>query len=171
MSLGGKSAGGQEERPPSHEYALVASNSRIGENVRIGPFSVVGHEGDEPVTIGDDTTLEDHVFVEPGAVIGANCMIEDHCRIGRGSIITDGSRIRSGVRGAGDTGKRHAVPSPQSARDQATSPISPKALVASNAVRGDDVEIGPFAIVGWETEPPVRLGARNQSLAIRVDRT
>lgn len=141
--------------------AMVASNARLEAGVRIGPYAVVGREGDEPVSIGQDTVVKDHVLVEPGAIIGAECVIEDHCRIGRGSVIASGSWIRAGLRGSGDTTKRHAAPSP-AVTERTDAPISPHALVASNVVCGIGVEIDAFAIVGWENEEPVRIGARTK---------
>ena len=144
--------------PPNFsELALVASNAELGANVRIGPFSVIGREGAEPVAIGDDTIIEDHVVVEPGAHIGARCVIGDHCRIGGGSVVAPGSRISSGIPRSGDARRRHEAPSP-AASSGPEAPISPHALVALNASLGQGVEIGPFAIVGWDGEEPVKIG-------------
>lgn len=144
------------DAPAFSELPLVAPETRRGRDVRIGPFSMVGREGSDPVTIGDRTVIEDHVLIEPGVTIGEDCVIEDHCRIGRGSVLPPGTRIRSGVRGTDDTGRRHAAPAPSAGPEDAA--VSPRALVASSTVLGEGVEIGPFAIVGWEGEPAVTLG-------------
>ena len=141
--------------------ATIATNAVVKANVRIGPYTVVGREGDEPVSIGEATVIEDHVLVEPGASIGPNCIIEDHCRIGRGSTIAAGSRIRSGIRGSDDTAKRHAAPSP-AATASMNAPVSSHALVASNVECAAGVQIDAFAIVGWEGEERVRVGARTK---------
>lgn len=143
------------------ELPLVATNTLRGVDVSIGPFSMIGREGAEPVRIGDRTVIEDHVLVEPDVIIGEDCIIEDHCRIGRGSVLAPGTRIRSGLRGSDDTARRHATPSPIGSGPEG-GPVSPQALVASNVDKGDDVQIGPFAIVGWEGEEPVVLGARTK---------
>ena len=143
------------------ELALVASNTVLGDGVLIGPFSMIGREGAEPVRIGDRTVIEDHVLIEPDVVIGEACVIEDHCRIGRGSVLAAGTRIRSGLRGSDDTARRHAAPLPRGGGPE-DAPVSPRALVASNVVLGEGVEIGPFAIVGWEGEEPVELGAKTK---------
>jgi UDP-3-O-[3-hydroxymyristoyl] glucosamine N-acyltransferase len=145
-----------EEELSFSELPLVAPGTNRGCDVRIGPFSMVGREGSDPVTIGDRTVIEDHVLIEPGVIIGEDCFIEDHCRIGRGSVLPAGTRMRSGVRGSDDTGRRHAAPAPVSGPENAS--VSPRALVAGSTVLGEGVEIGPFAIVGWEGEPPVTLG-------------
>lgn len=155
---GRRSPAAGAEPPPFSELALIASNAVIGGGVRIGPFSVIGREGGEPVTIRDGAVIADHVVIEPGAMIGAGCTIGDHCRIGRGSVIVAGSTISSGILRSADVGARNAAPSPASTAP-ADAPISPHALVASNVEVGDGVEIGPFAIVGWDGEPPVSLGA------------
>lgn len=139
------------------ELPLIAENTIRGTGVIIGPFSVIGEEGAEPVKIGDRTIIEDHVLIEPGVSIGCDCVIEDHCRIGRGSVLPNGTRIRSGVRGIWDRDPRHAALMVGSKKE--VSGISPHALVASSTVLGEGVEIGPFAIVGWDGEPPVTLGA------------
>lgn len=150
---------GEESRkgePAFSELPLIASDTVRGIEVRIGPFSMVGREGSEPVIIGDRTVIEDHVLIEPGVTIGDDCVIEDHCRIGRGSVLPHGTRIRSGIRGADDTDCRHTASSESSSEEKA---VSPRALVAKSTVLGEGVVIGPFAIVGWEGEPPVTIGA------------
>jgi UDP-3-O-[3-hydroxymyristoyl] glucosamine N-acyltransferase len=139
------------------ELPMIASNTVRGADVMIGPFSMIGREGAEPVTIGDRTVIEDHVLVEPGVTIGEDCIVEVHCRIGKGSILASGSRIRSGIRGSDDASRRHRAPLPQEGAEDAA--ISPRALIASNVEIGDGVQIGPFAIVGWEGQAPVKLGA------------
>ena len=147
-----------EDDPPVSNLALVARGTQLGAHVRIGPFTLIGREGDEPVEIGEGTVIGTHVLVEPGAKIGIDCVIANYSRIGRGSVIAPRSEIHMG----GPMAKRPAWPhSPTLQTDEdADRPISGYALVASNVELGEEVEIGPFAIVGWEGEEPVRLGAR-----------
>lgn len=156
MSRGSPRVGA--DPPAFSELALIASNAVLGQDVRIGPFCVIGREGADPVVIGDRTVIEDHAVVEPGAAIGEDCVVGSHCRIGRGSELAPGTRISSGVPRSAHVAARNAVPSPAST-DGEDAPISPHALVASNAEIGDGVEIGPFAIVGWDGEEPVTIGA------------
>jgi UDP-3-O-[3-hydroxymyristoyl] glucosamine N-acyltransferase len=141
--------------------ATVASNVTLGADVRIGPFAVVGRDGDDPVSIGEGTVLEDHVLIEPGCEVGADCVIEDHCRIGRGSVVAAGSRIRSGVRRSNHRGQRHRAPAAGASRGPG-GPVSPHALLASNVVLGTGAEVDAFAIVGWEGEAEVRIGDRTK---------
>lgn len=144
--------------PLFSELALIATNAVIGADVRIGPFCVIGREGAEPVVIGDRTVVGDHAVIEPGATIGPDSTIGAHCRIGRGSVVAAKSSISSGVVRSLDAEARASAPSPASTT-RANAPISPHALVASNVEFGDDVEIGPFAIVGWDGEEPVKIGS------------
>ncbi len=49
-----------------HPTAVIEASARIGNNVRIGAFSYVGHN----VVIGDDCILETHVAIKGPATIG-----------------------------------------------------------------------------------------------------
>jgi UDP-N-acetylglucosamine acyltransferase len=49
-----------------HPTAIVSPHARIGKNVRIGPFCVVGAE----VELGDDCVLHSHVVIEGHSKIG-----------------------------------------------------------------------------------------------------
>lgn len=148
---------------PISQLALV-TNAELGTDVRIGPFSVIGREGDEPAIIGDRTIIEDHVLVEPGTVIGADCLIEDHCRIGRGSVVASGSRVSSGILRTQHTAARHQAPDQTTQGIPSTEAVSDRALVAGNVVLGRGVQVGPFAIVGWVNEEPVKVGSGTRIL-------
>lgn len=54
-----------------HQLAIVHPEAKIGENVEIGPFSVI----DRDVEIGDGTVIMNNVTVMNGARIGRNCRI------------------------------------------------------------------------------------------------
>jgi UDP-N-acetylglucosamine acyltransferase len=58
-----------------HPLAIVAPGARLGENVSIGPYSII----DEQVTIGDDCVIHAHVRV---------C---DHTRLGKGNSVHQGA--------------------------------------------------------------------------------
>lgn len=51
--------------------AYIEEGAQIGENVKIGPFSVIHSD----VVIGDGTVIENNVTIFPGARIGKNCHI------------------------------------------------------------------------------------------------
>jgi len=61
-----------------HSTAFVSPGARLGADVEIGPFCVVG----EDVTIGDGTRLISHVTVEGRTTIGKRCTIYPFASIG-----------------------------------------------------------------------------------------
>ncbi len=61
-----------------HPTAVVDPGAEIGENVRIGPYCVIGAE----VEIGEGTTLDSHVAVSGPAIIGRDNRFFPFCVIG-----------------------------------------------------------------------------------------
>lgn len=61
-----------------HATAVVDPRARVGRDVRIGPYCVVGPE----VTLGDGTELKAHVHVEGLTEIGPHCVIFPFASIG-----------------------------------------------------------------------------------------
>jgi len=88
-----------------HPTAIVHHTAELGENVRIGPYSVIGAE----TRIGDGSRIESNVVIEPWVQIGRNCHImsgavlggvpQDHKFAGERSylIIGDNNIIREFV--------------------------------------------------------------------------
>ena len=64
--------------PDIHPTAIVGSGTKIGENVRIGPYCVVEDE----VTLGDGTELKSHVVVAGRTTLGKNCQIFPFASVG-----------------------------------------------------------------------------------------
>src|ERR1700747_2082893 len=58
--------------------AVVSAGARMGQNVRIGPFSVVG----DGVELGDDCVLEPHAVVRGPARIGRKNVFDSFCSVG-----------------------------------------------------------------------------------------
>jgi len=54
-----------------HPTALIHPDAQIGENVTIGPFSIV----EENVRIGADTVIYSHVRIARGTTVGPGCKI------------------------------------------------------------------------------------------------
>jgi len=54
-----------------HPTAIVSEKARIGDNVTIGPFTVI----EDDVEIGDNTEIRSHCFFANGARIGKDCRI------------------------------------------------------------------------------------------------
>lgn len=74
------------------EGCLVGSNTRIGEFLAARIHSVISH----------DVTVEDYVFIGPGAVIGGHATLERGCLIGAGAIVMKMRTVGAGsVVGAG----------------------------------------------------------------------
>jgi UDP-N-acetylglucosamine acyltransferase len=63
--------------PAIHGSALIDPAARLGQGVRIGPWSLVGPD----VELGDGTEVGAHAVLEGRVVVGARC------RIGHGAII------------------------------------------------------------------------------------
>jgi UDP-3-O-[3-hydroxymyristoyl] glucosamine N-acyltransferase len=63
--------------------AVVAESAKLGDNVSLGHFSVIG----EDVVIGNNVTIFHGVSIEAGSVVGDDCIIYPNV------AIYDGSRI------------------------------------------------------------------------------
>ncbi|MFC1467697.1 acyl-ACP--UDP-N-acetylglucosamine O-acyltransferase [Verrucomicrobiota bacterium] len=61
-----------------HSTAIINDGAVIGENVKIGPYCVIGSD----VTIGDGTELYSHVVVDGYTFIGNDCKLHPFARIG-----------------------------------------------------------------------------------------
>lgn len=75
--------------------ASIASSAKIGENVYIAPYAVIG----EGVVIGNNTQVHANAVIGDYAKVGDNCIIYPHatvyheCRIGNNVILHAGSVI------------------------------------------------------------------------------
>jgi len=61
-----------------HPTAIVSNKAEIGNNVTIGPFSII----EDDVTIGDNTTINSNVLIANGARLGKNCIIHKGAVLG-----------------------------------------------------------------------------------------
>ena len=61
-----------------HKTAIIDSNSKISQNVTVGPYSVIGPN----VEIGDGTVIQSHVNITGNTKIGANNKIYPYASIG-----------------------------------------------------------------------------------------
>ncbi len=81
--------------PGIHLQALVAPSAKLGKDVSIGAFSIIGDDTE----IGDNTVVFPLVSIYPGAKIGSQCLIHSHTslreniRIGSHVIIHNGCVI------------------------------------------------------------------------------
>ena len=95
----------------SHPTAIVAPDAQVGASTQIGPYCVIGVDGDdEPVSIGESAIIRSHCVVYRGARIGNRLalghgvlvreatVIGDDVSIGSHSVIEHHVTIGAGVR-------------------------------------------------------------------------
>ena len=149
-----------------HETAVISPNAKLGNNVTVGPFSVIGDD----VVLGDDCRVESHVVIKgPSHIgrgnhfyqftsIGEDCQDKKYAGERTELIIGDNNVFREGV-----TVHRGTV------QDQSVTRIGNDNLVMVNAHIAHDcvigngtilannvavaghVEIGDYAILGGTT--------------------
>lgn len=68
-----------------HATAVLAEGVKLGKNVSIGPFCVIGSE----VQIKDNSTISNHVFIGNNAIIGKDALIYSGVRIGSKVYVGD----------------------------------------------------------------------------------
>jgi UDP-3-O-[3-hydroxymyristoyl] glucosamine N-acyltransferase len=73
--------------PGVHAMTAVASDVRLGQDVAVGPFVVVG----AGATIGDRTVIYPNVTIGPGVRIGDDCVI--HANVSIRERVTIGHRV------------------------------------------------------------------------------
>jgi len=73
-----KNAGVIKEKRGIHSTVLIGNNCNLGENIYIGPYSVI----EDGVIIGHDTKIGNNVHVYENVRIGANVLIDSGCVIG-----------------------------------------------------------------------------------------
>jgi len=87
--------------PGIHKTAIVPASCKIGKDVAIGPFVVLG----ERVSIGSGTVIRPHTFIGEETEVGSRCIIHSNVsiyhqvKIGNHVILHSGARI--GVDGFG----------------------------------------------------------------------
>ncbi len=80
--------------PGVHPTAVIASSARVGVDVRVDAYAVIGDE----VVIGDRAWVGSHVVVGHGAHIGADTHLYPHVTLYDGTVVGDRSAIHSGTR-------------------------------------------------------------------------
>ena len=61
-----------------HETAIISKNAKLGENVSVGAYSIIGDD----VEIGDNTVIHSHVVVKGPSIIGKNNEIFQFSSVG-----------------------------------------------------------------------------------------
>jgi UDP-3-O-[3-hydroxymyristoyl] glucosamine N-acyltransferase len=135
-----------------HATAVVADDARIGDEVSIAPFVVIG----AGAQIGARTVLHPHVVVGAGAVVGPDCLL--HARVSIRERVVIGARcvLQDGaVVGSDGFGFAH--------RDDGTHEKIPQ---VATVVLEDDVEIGANTTIDRPAvgETRVRHGTKIDNL-------
>ncbi len=103
-----------ENTPAIHPTAQIDSTAKIGKNVEIGAYCVIGRNAE----IKDNSKLHSHVVIEHNVKIGANSVIFPHVYIGHGTLIGNFCEIKPhctiGSEGYGfahdEKGKHYRIP-------------------------------------------------------------
>jgi acetyltransferase-like isoleucine patch superfamily enzyme len=96
-----------------HETAIVAEDARLGANLEIGPYALVGVSGSHdlgPVALGPECVIRSHCVVYRasefgistvlghGVLVRENCTFGDRVSIGSHSVIEHSVKMGDGVR-------------------------------------------------------------------------
>jgi acetyltransferase-like isoleucine patch superfamily enzyme len=137
----------QDGGTPVGEYACVASDVKLGRDVRLGKFiNLYG------CSVGDETRIGAFVEIQKNASIGKRCKISSHTFICEGVTIEDHVFVGHGVTFVNDTFPRATTPGGelQTASDWTVESTRVKtgASIGSGATILSNVTIGERAIVG-----------------------
>lgn len=159
-----------------HPTAIVEDGARIGDDVRIGPWSVVGAD----VELGDGVELFSHVVVTGHTTVGAGTRIWPFASIGhRPQDLKYAGEVSYLEIGAGNSIREHVTINPGTAGGGLTTRVGDGGLfmvgahighdcrigngviMANNATLAGHVEIGDNAILGGlsAVHQFVRIGA------------
>jgi UDP-N-acetylglucosamine acyltransferase len=159
-----------------HPAAIVDDGATLGDNVSVGPFSIIGSN----VTLQDGVSVKAHVVVEGRTSIGANSVIfpfasighqpqdlkyrgeESELIVGANTVIREHVTMNPGTTAGGlvtSTGSNCLfMVGAHVAHDCR---IGDHVILVNNATLGGHVEIGDYAIVGGMSaiHQFVRIGA------------
>lgn len=159
-----------------HPTAIIENGARIGENVTIGPYSVIGSQ----VLLGDNVRLHSHVVLDGITSVGANTEIFPFASIGsrtqdkkyegepaelivgKNNVIREHVTMNPGTKGGGmktivgDNGL--FMVATHVAHDCI---IGNNVIMANNATLGGHVHVGDYAVIGGlaAVHQFVRIGA------------
>ncbi|TXF88556.1 UDP-3-O-(3-hydroxymyristoyl)glucosamine N-acyltransferase [Neolewinella aurantiaca] len=119
-------------------HAAVEDTATLGDNVRIGKFSVV----EQGAVIGEGTVILDQVYIGPNVTIGKDCVLYPGVRVLRDCVLGDNCVLHANVVIGGD-GFGFA-PDPETGRYNKVPQIG-------NVVLHDRVEIGASTTIDRAT--------------------
>lgn len=145
-----------------HKTAIVSPKAELGDNVKIGPFTVV----EDGVVIGDNTEIQSSVLLAEGTVLGKNVRVFHGAAIGSvpqdlkfggektQAIIGDGTTIREYVTFNRGTKYHNRSECGKNCLLMAYSHVAHDCLIGDNVIMANSVnlaghvEIHDYAILG-----------------------
>ncbi|MDR1915913.1 MAG: acyl-ACP--UDP-N-acetylglucosamine O-acyltransferase [Synergistaceae bacterium] len=126
-----------------HPTAIVSPDAIIGNNVRIGPYSII----DARAKIGDGTTIESFVHVTSFAEIGRNCHIFEYTAIGGTPQDHDFGNEISYVRIADDVILRENITIHRATGEGCETVVGQGTMLMEGCHLGHNVNIGKYCTV------------------------
>ena len=146
-----------------HATAVISESAKIGNNVSIGPFTVIGSK----VEIKDNSTLASHVSIGDNAIIGKDALIHSGVRIGSKVIVGNGFICHSNST-IGSDGFSFVSPDGGGVEEVRKSGSTKEIYKVSSYVRiaslgsvkiGNDVEIGAGSAIDRGTIVDTEIGS------------
>ncbi len=137
-----------ERAPGIHPTAVIGSNVRLGQDVHVGPWTVIENDS----VIGDRAVIEAQVFIGQRAELGEACHIYPQVTIREGCKLGQRVILHSGVRIGGDGYGYNPVLQPNGT-------ITIEKIPQLGIVElGDDVEVGCNATIDRARFGRTRIG-------------
>lgn len=145
-----------------HKTAIVSPKAEIGENVKVGPFTVI----EDGVIVGDNCDIKSSVLLAEGTVLGKNVNIFHGAAIGSApqdlkfggektkAIVGDGTTIREYVTFNRGTTYHNRSECGKNCLLMAYSHVAHDCLIGNNVIMANSVnlaghvEVDDFAILG-----------------------
>jgi acetyltransferase-like isoleucine patch superfamily enzyme len=135
---------------------LIDETAEIADDVRLGPFAVVGAN----VVIGAGTRIGAHVVIHDGTVLGAGCEVQDGAVLGKSPKLARSSTASTAAPAPLEIGDRAVVCC--GAIVFAGARLGEAVIVGDQAYVRERAEIGAGTVVGRGStvDNDVRIGAR-----------
>lgn len=159
-----------------HPTAIIESGARIGQNVKIGPYCVIGAD----VTLDDNVTLVSHVHIEGVTYIGAGTKVYPFASLGTPpqDLKFEGEKTEL-IIGKNNTIREHVTMNPGTKHGAMKTVVGDNCLfmmathvahdcvignnviMANNATLAGHVSVGDFAVLGGlsAVHQFIRIGA------------
>ncbi len=148
-----------------HSTAIISGRARIGQNVIIGPYTII----EDDVEIGEGCVIDSHVSIKSGARIGNNVKIyhsaavagppqdlkfggeKTELVVGDNTVVREFATLNRGTKAHGKTeiGKNCLFMAYSHAAHDCI--IGDNVILANSVQMGGHVEIGDWAIIGGGT--------------------